>query len=107
MSDQGNGEGETAAMRAFCAVVTLRPANTGAESDWLAGAGGFEPPHGGIKIRCLTTWLRPKTGGADTGAARTILAERSASNAPVRRRHIMPLENAPLGNACGQGAGWL
>jgi hypothetical protein len=22
--------------------------------DWLAGAGGFEPPHGGIKIRCLT-----------------------------------------------------
>ena len=27
--------------------------------DWLAGAGGFEPPNGGIKIRCLTTWLRP------------------------------------------------
>jgi hypothetical protein len=26
----------------------------------LAGAGGFEPPHGGIKIRCLTAWLRPK-----------------------------------------------
>ena len=25
----------------------------------LAGAGGFEPPYGGIKIRCLTTWLRP------------------------------------------------
>jgi hypothetical protein len=26
----------------------------------VAGAGGFEPPNGGIKIRCLTTWLRPK-----------------------------------------------
>lgn len=26
---------------------------------FLAGAGGFEPPHGGIKIRCLTAWLRP------------------------------------------------
>ena len=26
----------------------------------LAGAGGFEPPYAGIKIRCLTTWLRPK-----------------------------------------------
>jgi hypothetical protein len=26
---------------------------------FLAGAGGFEPPYGGIKIRCLTTWLRP------------------------------------------------
>jgi hypothetical protein len=25
----------------------------------LAGAGGIEPPHGGIKIRCLTAWLRP------------------------------------------------
>ena len=28
-------------------------------SQALAGAGGFEPPHGGIKIHCLTTWLRP------------------------------------------------
>ena len=27
----------------------------------LAGAGGFEPPYGGIKIRCLTTWLRPSS----------------------------------------------
>src|ERR1700759_4679145 len=26
---------------------------------WLAGAPGFEPGDGGIKIRCLTTWLRP------------------------------------------------
>src|SRR5579884_552586 len=26
----------------------------------VAGAGGFEPPYGGIKIRCLTAWLRPK-----------------------------------------------
>ena len=25
----------------------------------LAGAGGIEPPNGGIKIRCLTAWLRP------------------------------------------------
>ena len=25
----------------------------------VAGAGGFEPPYGGIKIRCLTTWRRP------------------------------------------------
>jgi hypothetical protein len=27
----------------------------------LAGAGGFEPPYGGIKIRCLTTWRRPNS----------------------------------------------
>jgi hypothetical protein len=26
---------------------------------FLAGAGGFEPPYDGIKIRCLTTWRRP------------------------------------------------
>lgn len=25
----------------------------------LVGAGGIEPPNGGIKIRCLTAWLRP------------------------------------------------
>jgi hypothetical protein len=25
----------------------------------VAGAPGFEPGNGGIKIRCLTTWLRP------------------------------------------------
>jgi hypothetical protein len=29
-------------------------------SDCLAGAGGIEPPNGGIKIHCLTAWLRPK-----------------------------------------------
>src|SRR5437588_3274268 len=30
-------------------------------ADWccVAGAPGFEPGNGGIKIRCLTTWLRP------------------------------------------------
>ena len=26
-------------------------------------APGFEPGNGGIKIRCLTTWLRPKMPG--------------------------------------------
>src|SRR6185436_12801781 len=29
------------------------------KQEWLAGAGGIEPPNGGIKIRCLTAWLRP------------------------------------------------
>jgi hypothetical protein len=33
----------------------------------LAGAGGFEPPYRGIKIRCLTTWLRPNRLGRLTG----------------------------------------
>ena len=34
---------------------------TGRTPDWLAGAPGFEPGNGGIKILCLTTWLRPIT----------------------------------------------
>jgi hypothetical protein len=33
----------------------------------LAGAGGIEPPNGGIKIRCLTTWLRPNRMTNGTG----------------------------------------
>src|SRR3569623_1411111 len=27
----------------------------------MAGAGGIEPPNGGIKIPCLTAWLRPNS----------------------------------------------
>jgi len=41
-----------------------RPESRG--SSWvgnLAGAGGIEPPNGGIKIRCLTAWLRPIAAG--------------------------------------------
>ena len=34
----------------------------------LAGAGGFEPPYGGIKIRCLATWLRPNRLGRLTAS---------------------------------------
>ena len=35
----------------------------------LAGAPGFEPGDGGIKIRCLTTWLRPNTLAAPAANA--------------------------------------
>jgi hypothetical protein len=30
----------------------------------LAGAGGIEPPNGGIKIRCLTAWRRPSSAAS-------------------------------------------
>lgn len=33
----------------------------------MAGAGGIEPPNGGIKIRCLTAWLRPNRPVAGNG----------------------------------------
>jgi hypothetical protein len=43
--------------------------------EWLAGAPGFEPGNAGIKIRCLTTWLRPNQIGSfpapRAGAAQT------------------------------------
>ena len=32
-----------------------------APMECMAGAGGFEPPYGGIKIRCLTAWRRPNS----------------------------------------------
>src|SRR5262249_38371308 len=37
--------------------------------EWMAGAGGIEPPNGGIKIRCLTAWLRPNGAGRESGDA--------------------------------------
>ena len=48
----------------------------------LAGAPGFEPGNGGIKIRCLTTWRRPNAVAACAAAktARTILAGPDARN---------------------------
>ena len=33
----------------------------------LAGVAGFEPTNGGIKTRCLTTWLYPKKNGEPRG----------------------------------------
>ena len=27
--------------------------------DHVAGVEGFEPAHGGVRVRCLTTWLHP------------------------------------------------
>ncbi len=53
-----------------------RPRQVGHLAANLAGAGGLEPPNGGIKIRCLTTWRRPNTGpgGNRLQARRTITA---------------------------------
>ena len=45
----------------------------------VAGAPGFEPGNGGIKIRCLTTWLRPIASVRQRG--RTILRPASPINA--------------------------
>ena len=57
----------------------------------LAGAPGFEPGDGGIKIRCLTTWLRPN---AAFGAAWIPLAW--ALLGPHRIAAALPPRNEPL-----------
>src|SRR5467141_1299220 len=51
---------------------------------WLAGAPGLEPGNGGIKIRCLTTWLRPIGRHAGRRIARTI----AAGLAPINARAL-------------------
>jgi hypothetical protein len=53
----------------------------------VAGAGGFEPPYGGIKIRCLTTWLRPNDRGRLP--AKAVSGNETAGGAP------------PFGLGCG------
>src|ERR1700738_4080285 len=49
--------------------------------DCLAGAGGFEPPHGGIKIRCLAAWRSPNTVLPRLGPA--ALDHKARRDAPV------------------------
>ena len=57
----------------------------------LAGAPGFEPGNGGIKIRCLTTWLRPIAlgSGADhTGGVGPVNLS-TPPGAPAHRNEII------------------
>jgi hypothetical protein len=65
----------------------------------LAGAGGIEPPNGGIKIRCLTTWLRPnrmtKNGAeelatADSRWSQPVYRERSGISTAWRGKIPQP-----------------
>ena len=57
---------------------------------WLAGAPGFEPGDGGIKIRCLTTWLRPNEAGAFRIAAASAAINRSLQSPVKSPNHILP-----------------
>ena len=59
-------DGEAAAAFGGVMVGLLLQAGTEIPVERLAGAPGFEPGNGGIKIRCLTTWLRPNTRSGRT-----------------------------------------
>ena len=62
--------------------------------DTVAGAGGFEPPDGGIKIRCLTPWLRPIRRCVNRSRARQV-KPRSAAPQRARPSATSPLRAAP------------
>src|SRR5882672_4182357 len=55
----------------------------------VAGVEGFEPPDGGIKTRCLTTWRHPNRART-AGPLRPHLADRSTSGERLRPRQAKP-----------------
>ena len=69
-------------MRAFSTVALLKTEGP----DLVAGAPGFEPGNGGIKIRCLTTWLRPnRYRRAASKRFRVRRADHSGADLPDQR----------------------
>ncbi len=68
----------------------------------MAGAGGFEPPHGGTKNRCLTAWRRPNVRRLleRGGAARN---HQATAPAPVPQEFLQNLQRA----CCAGAACWL
>jgi ParB-like chromosome segregation protein Spo0J len=59
------GRGKTPQFRPILAF----PGEPDRTLECVAGAGGFEPPHGGIKIPCLTTWRRPNKPNGNRGTS--------------------------------------
>src|SRR2546430_740290 len=53
----------------------------------MAGAPGFEPGNGGSKVRCLTTWRRPKLVRPKYRVAPPLVSEkRAGARRPVHER---------------------
>ena len=55
----------------------------GAFSPTFFGVGGFEPPHGGTKNRCLTAWLHPNS--EDNRRAEAFFLQSSFLEASARK----------------------
>src|SRR5215470_18581459 len=66
----------------------------------LAGAGGFEPPHGGTKIRCLTAWLRPIDGCVLRATAWAFKAGRPGEAQPSSKRKTAKTARLAGAGAC-------
>src|SRR5450432_1241045 len=59
----------------------------------MAGVEGFEPPNGGIKTRCLTTWRHPSIPSAR--AERRAGAHLTAASGAPRGREVL-VERGPV-----------
>src|SRR5579883_2991559 len=68
------------------------------------GVAGFEPTHGGVKVRCLTTWLHP-IGAGSRLCREAADAERFAAPRPltIPERAAQPKDE--YGTVAGQGQG--
>jgi hypothetical protein len=72
----------------------------------LAGAEGIEPSHGGIKIRCLTAWLRPNSALLRTQRWQSARVARTILAGPAARNRLVACGSAGVGTqATGQFAG--
>ena len=71
------------------------------KKNWVAGAGGIEPPHAGIKIRCLTAWRRPIRHGSPR-AGPPYKASRAGPQTVKKGR-----DHRGLRSGCGGGGAWL
>ena len=58
----------------------------------MAGAAGFEPTNNGVRVRCLTTWLRPNIDGGGQGDLNTqpTVLETVALPIELYPRMVMP-----------------
>src|SRR5277367_3745123 len=93
-SDNGIGDPTSGGRRS---VSTLGGPGNEARVRHMAGAGGFEPPDGGIKIRCLTTWLRPNASQGSNGLGGKRADNSSGPPAPQwpSRTKFAPAEGSP------------
>ena len=70
------------------------------DSEPLAGVEGFEPPYGGIKTRCLTTWRHPRRTQTVTLSA----TGRAAANDPRRGPRICATLSEPTARCAAHPA---
>src|SRR5215470_9844405 len=94
-------------LRALSTDLAPRAGACGAGLLKMAGVEGFEPPYGGIKTRCLTTWRHPSRFN-DSRIAPRESACTTRANQLVHGRYVQPPGNVTrpaVGHARSQALG--